>query len=151
MRLTVTTPLAIVIDTEDVAHLRAEDDTGLFGILPGHADFLTSLALSIASWRDERGVEHYLAVRGGMLEVRGGGHITIAAPEAVPGADLRRLERDVLADFRRRLDEEKAARTDAQRLYLAAIRQICRFLRPEREPILPAGFGAGTGDGIEAS
>ena len=44
MRLTVTTPLAIVAEADDVAHLRAEDDTGAFGILPGHADFLTALA-----------------------------------------------------------------------------------------------------------
>ena len=28
MKLTVTTPLAIVVDTDDVVHLRAEDETG---------------------------------------------------------------------------------------------------------------------------
>jgi F-type H+-transporting ATPase subunit epsilon len=38
----------------------------------------------------------------------------------------------VLANFRRRSEEEVIARTDAQRLYLAAIRQIYRFLRPDR-------------------
>jgi len=65
VRLTVTTPLAIVIEVSDVVHLRAEDETGAFGILPGHADFLTALAVSVTSWRDERGLEHYVAVRGG--------------------------------------------------------------------------------------
>ena len=50
MRLTITTPLAIVVEADDVAHLRAEDETGAFGILPGHADFLTALAVSVASW-----------------------------------------------------------------------------------------------------
>jgi F-type H+-transporting ATPase subunit epsilon len=48
----------------------------------------------------------------------------------VTGDDLHRLETEVLAGFRRQLAQEQAARTDAQRLYLAAIRQIVRFLRP---------------------
>ena len=149
MKLTVTTPLAIVLDTDDVAHLRAEDATGAFGILPGHADFLTALAVSVASWRDDRGVEHHVAVRGGMLEVRGGNAIAIAAPEAVPGDDLHLLETEVLARFRRRLSEERAARTDAQRLYLAAIRQIVRFLRDERVPTTPGGSATGPAEGFD--
>jgi F-type H+-transporting ATPase subunit epsilon len=138
VRLTVTTPLAIVVDAADVAHLRAEDETGLFGILPGHADFLTALAVSVASWRDGRGAEHHLALRGGMLEVRSGAVIAIATPEAVASDDLHHLESEVLSRFRRQFAEERAARTDAQRLYLAALRQIVRFLRGEREPAMPA-------------
>jgi F-type H+-transporting ATPase subunit epsilon len=145
VRLTIATPLAIVLEATDVAHLRAEDDTGAFGILPGHADFLTALAVSVASWRDDRGAEHYVAVRGGMLEVRDGGLIAIATPEAVAGDDLQRLESEVLAKFRRRLVEEQAARTDAQRLYLAAIRQIVRFLRDERSPTVALTVGPGDG------
>jgi F-type H+-transporting ATPase subunit epsilon len=137
MKLTVATPLAIVVEADNVAHLRAEDETGAFGILPGHADFLTALTISVASWRDDRGTEHHIAVRGGMLEVRGGTTIAIATPEAITGDDLHQLEAEVLAGFRRRFDEEQAARTDAQRLYLAAIRQIVRFLRAERAPALP--------------
>lgn len=147
MRLTVVTPLAVVVDTERVAHLRAEDETGAFGILPHHADFLTALAVSVASWRDERGKEHHVAVRGGMLEVRGGDAITIATPEAIPGDDLHRLEHEVLAVFQRQQAEEQAARTDAERLYLAAIRQIHRFLRPRSSGFLGRS-AALDGDGI---
>jgi F-type H+-transporting ATPase subunit epsilon len=149
VRLTVTTPLAIVVEADDVAPLRAEDETGAFGILPGHADFLTAPAVSVASWRDDRGAEHHVAVRGGMLEVRGGmlevrggDTIAIASPEAVTGDDLHHLESEVLARFRRQLAEEQAARTDAQRLYLAAIRQIVRFLRMEQAPSMLAGLTA---------
>jgi F-type H+-transporting ATPase subunit epsilon len=137
MKLTVATPLAIVVAADDVAHLRGEDETGAFGILPGHADFLTALSLSVASWRDGAGGEHHVALRGGMLDVRGGDTIAIASPEAVAGDDLHRLESEVLARFHRQLAEEQAARTDARRLYLAAIRQIVRFLRGERAPNLP--------------
>jgi F-type H+-transporting ATPase subunit epsilon len=137
VKLTITTPLAIVVEADGVAHLRAEDETGAFGILPGHADFLTALAVSVASWRDDRGAEHHVALRGGMLEVRAGNVIAIASPEAVAGDDLHHLESEVLATFRQRLAEEQAARTDAQGLYLAAIRQIVRFLRAERAPAMP--------------
>lgn len=135
MKLSVATPLAIVVEADHVAHLRAEDDSGAFGILPGHADFLTALSLSVATWRDEAGHEHHVALRGGTLEVRDGDTIRIATREAVADDDLGRLEREVLASFRCHTEEEAKARLDAQRLYLAAIRQICRFLNSAR----PAG------------
>ena len=146
MKLTVATPLALVVETDDVRDLRAEDETGAFGILPGHADFLTALAVSVASWRDAVGTEHHVALRGGMLAVRGGDTIAIASPEAVAGDDLRRLQTEVLTRFRGRLAEEQKARSEAQRLHLAAIRRIVRFLRSERLPALP-GPGASLGEG----
>lgn len=133
MRLTVTTPLAVVIEAENVAHLRAEDETGAFGILPGHADFLTALSVSVASWRDDDDNEHHVAVRGGMLQVREGRTIAIATREAVPGDDLQQLEAEVISRFHRQMSEEQSAHSDAQRLYLAAVRQIHRFLRPGDE------------------
>jgi F-type H+-transporting ATPase subunit epsilon len=146
MKLTVATPLAIVIETEDVVHLRAEDETGAFGILPGHGDFLTVLAVSVVSWRDASGREHFAAVRGGMLAVEGGKEISIATPEAVAGDDLHRLEAEVLAGFRHRLAEEEEARSGAQRLYLAALRQITRYRRPDAGapsgPRRQEGFGS---------
>ena len=148
MRLTVATPLVIVVEVGDVVHLRAEDDTGAFGILPGHADFLTALAVSVASWRDDRGAEHHVALRGGMLEVRDGSTIAIATPEAVAGDDLQRLETEVIARFRRQLVEEQAARTDARRLYLAAIRQIARFLRGREAPTMPVAPTLDPGGGF---
>ena len=132
MRLIVAAPLALVVEESDVAHTRAEDVSGAFGILPGHADFLTTLTVSVVSWRDPRGVEHHVAVRGGILEVRGGDRITIATREAVTGDDLHRLESEVLARFRRQVADEQVARMDAQRLYLAALRQISHFLRPAK-------------------
>ena len=137
MRLIVTTPLAIIADASDVKHLRAEDETGAFGILPGHADFLTALSVSVATWRNRTGAEHHIAVRGGMLEVRDGDTITIATREAIASDDLHHLETQVLATFRRQAEEERSARTDAQRLYLAAIRQIYRFLKSEHAPAIP--------------
>ncbi len=138
MRLSVSTPLAIVVDRDDLAYLRAEDETGAFGILPGHADFLTALSVSVLTWRDRTGNEHHVAVRGGILEVRGGNTTIVATREAVCSDDLGQLETEVIAAFRRAVEEDQAARVDAQRLYLAAIRQICHFLRSERSSGGPA-------------
>jgi F-type H+-transporting ATPase subunit epsilon len=137
MKLLITTPLAIIVSASDVVHVRAEDETGAFGILTGHADFLTALSISVATWKDQTGSEHHVAVRGGMLQVLSGDTITIATREAIVSDDLARLQTEVLTAFRREAEEEKSARTDAQRLYLAAIRQINRFLNSERTLAMP--------------
>lgn len=139
MRLEITTPFATVLRTDEAVHVRAEDSSGAFGILRGHADFLTVLAVSVLTWRDGRNREHYVAVRGGMLSVRHGAFVGVATPEAVAGENLHRLETDVLTRFHRHLDEERAAHTESQRLHLAAIRQIMRLLRPEPGHAPPVG------------
>ena len=149
MRLSVATPLAIVVEADDVAHIRAEDESGAFGILTGHADFLTVLAVSVVSWRNGHGIEHYAAVRGGVLHVSGGDTVEIATPEAVRGDDLHQLETDVVTRFRRQLNDESAARTDAQRLYLAAMQQIVRLLRAQRPMSVPGRVATRSDEGIE--
>ena len=50
MRLRIITPLSVVVD-EEIDTLRAEDASGSFGVLAGHAPFLTALTTSIVSWR----------------------------------------------------------------------------------------------------
>ena len=137
MKLTVCTPLSILVEASAVAHVRAEDSTGVFGILPGHADFLTVLALSVLSWRDEAGTERHVALRGGVLEVRGGDTVFVASREAVLGDDLTQLELEVVSRFNCEQVAERSARLDAQRLYLAAVRQIVRYLRPDLHPDFP--------------
>jgi F-type H+-transporting ATPase subunit epsilon len=134
MILQVTTPLAQILDADDVRHVRAEDESGAFGILDGHADFLTTLAVSVVTWRGDDGSEHYVAVRGGLLSVDRRGKVAIATPEAVTGDDLHRLESETLGRFRQQIDDERAAHRDAQRLYLSALRQITRLMRPESGP-----------------
>jgi F-type H+-transporting ATPase subunit epsilon len=43
LRLSISTPASILVDAAEIASLRAEDESGSFGILAGHADFLTVL------------------------------------------------------------------------------------------------------------
>ena len=132
MRLLITTPTAVVIDHPDVTTVRAEDESGSFGILTGHADFLTALTVSVVSWRRADGERRNCAVRRGVLSVSDGALVAIATREAVAGDDLVHLENVVLASFRDNIDAERAARTASLQLQMNAIRQIVRYLRPER-------------------
>ncbi len=132
MRLLITTPTAIIVDAPNVVSVRAEDESGSFGILTGHADLLTALTISIVSWRDADDRPGYCAVRHGVLSVNNGRDIAIATREAVAGDDLDRLEAVVLNQFHDALEAERSARTQGLQLQMKAIRQIVRYLRPER-------------------
>lgn len=139
MRLLITTPTTVVIDVQDVTAVRAEDASGSFGILEGHTDFLTVLAISLLRWRASDGSEHYCALRQGVLTVKAGQEVMVATREAVLGTDPDRLEDAVLSRFRSSAEEEESARADAARLELAAIRRIIRHLRPGGVSILGDG------------
>ena len=139
MRLLITTPTAVVIDDPDVVAVRAEDESGSFGILKGHADFLTALTVSVVRWQHTDDRQRFCAVRRGVLSVAKGSEVAIATREALPGDDLDHLEQVVLAKFREALEAERIARTESLQLQMKAIRQIVRYLRPER----PGVFGGG--------
>jgi F-type H+-transporting ATPase subunit epsilon len=128
------TPLAIIVD-QPANSLRAVDASGSFGILPGHADFLTRLAVSVVTWTAPHGATHFCAVRGGALTVQSG-HVAIATREAVTGDDLETLDREVLARFRADLDEERVEHVEITRLHLNAMRQMLTRLQPK-----PRGAG----------
>ena len=109
--------------------LSAEDASGGFGIQPHHADFLTSLAVAVVSWKSGDGRPALLR----RARRRADGHrrqeIAIATREAVAGDDLATLDQTVLSRFRADADAERADRVDSTRLQLSAIRQIVSHLR----------------------
>jgi F-type H+-transporting ATPase subunit epsilon len=133
MRLLITDPTAVVADYADVTSLRAEDESGGFGILTGHADLLTVLPVSVVSWRHADGRAGYCVVRRGVLTVQEGTRISIATREAQRGDDLDALESSVLVKFRAEADAERTGRVAATRLHTEAIRRIVEALRPERQ------------------
>lgn len=132
MRLVISTPTAVVADVADVTAVRAEDESGSFGILEGHADLLTVLAVSVVSWRRANGEAGYCAVRHGVLSVQGGRQVAIATRQAQLGSDLEDLEASVLSRFRADAESEASGRVAAMRLHTQAIRRIVEALRPER-------------------
>lgn len=148
MKLLVTTPMSIIVDAADVRHVRCDDETGAFGILPGHADFITVLTVSVITWRNHTDDEHHVAVRGGVLTVRDGNLVEVATREAVGEDTLRQLGGAVLERFREEAEAETASRVSAARLHLAVIRQVQRYLESGRQTIPqgpPPAPGASTG------
>jgi F-type H+-transporting ATPase subunit epsilon len=129
MRLRIVTPLDVVVDEETVTAVRAEDATGSFGILAGHADFLTSLAISVVSWIRADGTRRYCAVRRGMLSVAQGKDVAVATREAIPGDDLPTLDKIVLTRFRADIEQERSERFESVQLQLNAIRRIVSQLQ----------------------
>jgi F-type H+-transporting ATPase subunit epsilon len=131
MRLIITEPTRVLVDYDDVASVRAEDASGSFGILSGHADLIIVLIPSVVAWHHTDGRPGWCAVRRGVLSVRLGHEVAIATRQAQLGDDLAELEHAVLERYRAELDAERRARVAATKLHTAAIRQIIRALRPD--------------------
>lgn len=135
LRLTIATPSTLLVDVADVSSIRAEDESGSFGILFGHADLLTVLPASVVRWRAAEG-DGFCALRGGVLTVSGGRRVAIACRLAILGGSLDTLESEVKAMRATQLDALRRARVEQARLHARAVRQLMRYLRPR------AGTGA---------
>ena len=68
MKLEVVTPYSKVVDME-VEEVTATGKLGEFGVLPGHAPFLTSLKIGELVYKNN-GVSEHLALNWGYFEVR---------------------------------------------------------------------------------
>jgi F-type H+-transporting ATPase subunit epsilon len=128
MSLIVTTPLQVVVSADKVTSFRAADESGGFGILPGHADLLSVLKSCVVRWREASDGWRFCALYGGVITVEKGKTIRIACREGIVGHDLLALETEV---ERKRETESQAAasaRVSQARLHARAIRQIMRHL-----------------------
>ena len=132
MRLTLSTPASILVDAEAIVSLRAEDESGSFGILSGHADFLTVLTPSVLRWRGAENVERFCAVEEGVLRVSEGCHVNIACRNGVLGDSLAALEAQIDAAHASQVDTARNARVEQTRLHAQAVRQLLHYLRPNR-------------------
>lgn len=133
MRLVITTPSAVIADVNGVRHIRAEDETGAFGILAGHADFLTVLPVSVVTWDCGTEAENFALVRGGILTVHGGTLVEIAARGAFSREELATLGQDAVEELERADEMEDISRSSDTRLHLATMRQIQRVLEAGRD------------------
>ena len=137
LHLTVTTPSQILVESDNVAAVRAEDQSGGFGVLPGHADLLTVLVPSVLRWRTADGVARFCAVRGGVFTVSSGRDVAVACREGVVGDSLNELQAKVRAVRAQELEADRKARVEQIRLHALAVRQLVRYLRPNAAPAAP--------------
>jgi F-type H+-transporting ATPase subunit epsilon len=130
MRLLITEPTRVVVDDDGVISVRAEDASGSFGILSGHADLVTALTPSVVVWQHADGRRRWCAVRSGVLSVSAGHDVAIATRQAECGDDPALLVEAVQGHLAEARESERQARVAATKLHTAAIREIIRALRP---------------------
>jgi F-type H+-transporting ATPase subunit epsilon len=131
LHLTITTPTTVLVDAAEVTSVRAEDDSGGFGILAGHANLLTVLSASVLRWRDPSGQELYCAQSGGVLTVADGSRVLVACRQGTCGDELSKLQDDVLSMRAATVESDRKSRVEQTRLHANAVRQLMRFMRPD--------------------
>jgi F-type H+-transporting ATPase subunit epsilon len=120
----------VLVERDDVASVRAEDESGSFGILPSHADLLTMLTPSVVRWCTVSGRTGFCAVKGGVLTVSQGRRVAIACREGIVDDSLETLEQRVRQVRAEQLEAERRARVAQVQLHVRAVRQLVRYLRP---------------------
>jgi F-type H+-transporting ATPase subunit epsilon len=129
LHLTIATPASLLVDADDVRSFRAEDSSGAFGVLPGHADLLTVLPPSVLRWTRVGEATRYCALSGGVLTVSGGNRVAVACRRGTLGDDLEKLEAEAAAQRAAELDADRRAKVEQVRLHARALRQLMHFLR----------------------
>jgi F-type H+-transporting ATPase subunit epsilon len=89
---------------------------GDFGVLPGHAPFISTVRPGVIEVYEGNTVTERIFVAGGFAEVTGE-RCTVLAEEAAPLSDVNRAQ--VEADLRRLNEELAASREDAERAAIA--------------------------------
>lgn len=104
-KLSIVTPTKIM--EKDITYIRLKDETGFFGILKDHTNFLTILVPSLCYYTDENGKEVFLAVDEGILSVREG-TVTITSKEVFESDNAEKLA-EIIENTLTKRDESEIA------------------------------------------
>jgi F-type H+-transporting ATPase subunit epsilon len=104
-KLNIVTPKQIL--EREITYIRFKDETGFFGILKGHIDFLTVLVPSLCFYRDINDREIFLAVDRGILNVREG-VVFLTSREVFESEDAESLSEKIDKTILKRTESEKA-------------------------------------------
>jgi len=140
VQLEVATPTRQLV-SDEVDEVVAPGTEGYFGVLPGHAAFLTTLGAGQLTYRQGRD-EHHLALIGGFAEVSGDRVIVLAEDALMPEEiDRARAERS-----RQRAEQRLAGRSpggapeeiDYARALAAFQRAVARLMILGRDLVAPS-------------
>ncbi|MDE1888836.1 MAG: F0F1 ATP synthase subunit epsilon [Planctomycetota bacterium] len=106
-KLHIVTPTNIT--EKEITYIRLKDETGFFGILKGHTNFLTVLVPSLCYYTDVNGKEVFLAVDEGILSVREG-IVTITSKEVFESDNAEKLAEIIETTLTKRDESEIAFR-----------------------------------------
>lgn len=96
-----------MITEKDITSIRLKDETGFFGILKGHTNFITVLVPALCYYKDAQGKEVFLAVDEGITSVRDG-TVTITSKEVFESDDAEKLA-EVIETTRTKRDESETS------------------------------------------
>jgi F-type H+-transporting ATPase subunit epsilon len=125
-RLNIVTPAGFF--SRDITHLRLKDESGAFGIMKGHIDFLTVLVPSLCYYLDEKGKEMFLAVDAGIFNVREG-VATLTSREIFESDDAEKLAGLIESSFEERIKAEAGLREMLGSIEKSFIEKTAAFLR----------------------
>jgi len=125
-RLDIVTPAAMF--SREVTHIRLKDESGFFGIMNGHEDFLTVLLPSLCYYRDSSGKEVFLAVDAGVFSVRNG-IATLTSREVFESADPQKLAELIETTFEERRKSEATLRDMLGNIEKSFMEKMAGFLR----------------------
>ncbi len=109
---------------DDVVSLVASDDSGQFGILPGHEPLVTALTAGLIRCRGADGRIHHLACTGGVLLCRND-DVQIVSARFLVGE----REEELIAQLDRLLGTEKAEHVAGRQSRAQVERALLRRLR----------------------
>lgn len=122
LTLEVATPTRLAV-SDQVDEVVVPGIEGYFGVLPGHAAFLTTLGIGELTYRKGR-EEFHLAVAGGFCEVRNDKVIVLADIAERP----EEIDRDRAERARQRAEQRLGGRTQEEIDYTRASAALARAL-----------------------
>jgi F-type H+-transporting ATPase subunit epsilon len=122
LTLEIATPTRLAV-SDQVDEVVVPGIEGYFGVLPGHAPFLTTLGIGEITYRKGR-EEFHLAVAGGFCEVRNDKVIVLADMAERP----EEIDRDRAERARQRAEQRLAGRTQEEIDYARASAALARAL-----------------------
>ena len=125
-KLHIVTPQKIF--EREVQHLRLKDETGFFGIMKGHIDFLTMLVPSLGYYTDINNKEIFLAINGGILSIKGG-DVTLTSKEVFESEDAEELSEVIEKSFLKRDKTEQTFLEILKGIEKAFIEKTVKFER----------------------
>ena len=125
-KLNIVTPAAMF--SRDITHFRLRDESGFFGIMKGHTDFLTVLLPSLCYYRDSSGSEVFLAVDAGVFSIRNG-IATLTSREVFESTDPQKLAELIESAFEQRRRSEAALREMLGNIEKSFVEKMAGFLR----------------------
>ncbi len=94
---------------KQVTYLRLKDESGYFGIMKNHADFLTIIEPSLGFYRSINEKEFFIALDGGILAIKSG-RVTINTREIFESEDPEKLSRTIDETIVKRHESEASFR-----------------------------------------